>query len=129
MMHRNVLAAGFLSCVLAGVGSVTAIATPAGNGDHYTQSQLKRMAAEAKTPEQFQVLASYYSTQQQHFAQLAADEKAEWARRSQFTQSIEAKYPRPVDSARNLYEYYAYRAAEAATLSEKYAGMATAKQP
>jgi hypothetical protein len=35
-----------------------------------------------------------------------------------------AKYPRPVDSARNLYEYYMYKASEAGTLEAKYSRLA-----
>jgi hypothetical protein len=128
-MKRTLLAAGIMSCVLAGLGGTAAMAASAENGEHYTQAQIKRMAHEAHTPEQYTVLAGYYDQQQKHFAEQAAEEKAEWARRSQYTQSIEAKYPRPVDSARYLYEYYAAKAAEAATLSAKYNQLAAPKAP
>jgi len=37
---------------------------------------------------------------------------------------IMAKYPRPVDSARNLYEYYMTRASEAGMLEAKYTRLA-----
>ena len=53
-------------------------------------------------------------------AMLASDEMAEWARRSQNTTGRAAKYPRPVDSARNRYEYYAHEADEAAFQADKY---------
>ena len=36
-----------------------------------------------------------------------------------------AKYPRPVDSARNLHEYYMYAASEAGTLETTYSRMAS----
>ena len=128
-MKRNLLAAGIMLCVLAGLGSTAAMAASAENGEHYTQAQIKRMAHEAHTPEQYTALAGYYDQQQKHFAEQAAEEKAEWARRSQYAQSIEAKYPRPVESARYLYEYYAAKAAEAATLSAKYSQLAAPKAP
>ncbi len=35
-----------------------------------------------------------------------------------------AKYPRPVDSARNLYEYYLSKAFEAEKLSARYSQLA-----
>ena len=128
-MKRNLLAFGILSCVLAGLGTSVAVASPAQNDTHYTQAQLKRLAREAHTPEQYATLAGYYDLQQKHFSQLAADEKAEWIRRSQFTESIEAKYPRPVDTARNLYEYYTLKTNEAAALSAKYSQLAAPKLP
>jgi hypothetical protein len=70
-------------------------------------------------------LANYYGDRQKDYLQKAADEKIEWARRSQNVTGILAKYPRPVDSARNLYEYYMTRASEAGTLEAKYSRMAT----
>ena len=42
----------------------------------------------------------------------AQSEKAEWDRRSQNTTGISQKYPRPVDSSRNRYEYFTYEAGQ-----------------
>jgi hypothetical protein len=82
------------------------------------------MTRDARTPEQYKNLASTYAKQQAYFLRVAAEEKAEWQRRSQNIVSINAKYPRPVDSARNLYEYYVREASEAGTFSAKYDQMA-----
>jgi len=38
--------------------------------------------------------------------------------------SMAAKYPRPADSARNLYEYYMYKANKAGALEAKYTNLA-----
>jgi hypothetical protein len=119
-VKRNLLAASIVSCVLAGVGVTSAVAAPPVNGIHLTQSEVKKLAREARTPEQYTTLAGYYDQQQREYSQRAAEEKAEWVRRSQFTASIEAKYPRPVDSARYRYEYFTGKASEAAALSARY---------
>jgi hypothetical protein len=73
-------------------------------------SNLHQMIREAHTPQQYQQLASYFKAQQQTMEQKAQVEKAEWQRRSQNTASAAQKYPRPVDSSRNWYEYLAYEA-------------------
>ncbi|WP_263354728.1 hypothetical protein [Acidicapsa acidisoli] len=124
-MKQSSVTACILSLALATLGNAQGTASSKQTGEHYTQSQLKKLVNEAHTPDQYDVLAHYYGNEQQSFLQKAADEKQEWARRSQFTTSISAKYPRPVDSARNLYEYYAYKASEAGVLSEKYLRLAS----
>jgi hypothetical protein len=59
----------------------------------------------------------------------AAEEKKEWERRSQNVTSAAAKYPRPADSSRNLYEYYMYKASKAETLEAKYSQLAAPNAP
>ena len=123
-MTRSLIAAGILSFALAGAGSAQGTASSGEIGTHYTQAQLKQMAREAHTPEQYRALVSYYGTEQKDYLQQAAEEKQEWIRRNQNTMGVAAKYPRPVDSARNLYEYYRYKASEAGELAAKYSQLA-----
>jgi hypothetical protein len=123
-MTRNLIAAGILSMALAGVGRAQGTASSGENGTHYTRAQLKQMAREAHTREQYRALAGSYGKQQKDYLQQAAEEKQEWIRRSQNIMGVAAKYPRPVDSARNLYEYYMYKATEVAELSAKYIRLA-----
>ena len=40
-----------------------------------------------------------------------------------------AKYPRPVDSAKNLYEYYMAEAGDSAKLEAKYSALAAPNAP
>jgi hypothetical protein len=87
------------------------------------------MAREAHTPEQYRALASYYWREQKDYLQQAAEEKHEWIRRSQNIMVVAAKYPRPADSARNLYEYYMCKASEVAELSAKYSRLAAPGTP
>jgi len=63
--------------------------------------------------------------QGKEYSRKAADEKQEWERRSLNTSGINQKYPRPVDSARNLFEYYSYKASEAEGLAAKYTQLAS----
>jgi hypothetical protein len=123
-MKRNLTALFVMSLIVAIVGS--AQTTPSSNtsSTQFTQAQLKKLSKEAGTPGQYAVLASGYSTQQKDYLAQAADEKQEWARRSTNIMLTAAKYPRPVDSAHYLYDYYTYKAGEAGQLAAKYALLA-----
>jgi hypothetical protein len=123
-MRRSFLAVGIMALALSSAGQARGGVSTSSDGDHYSQAALKQMTRDARTPEQYKNLASTYAKQQAYFLRVAAEEKAEWQRRSQNIVSINAKYPRPVDSARNLYEYYVREASEAGTFSAKYDQMA-----
>lgn len=119
-MKNRLFAASILSFALAGVANAQATASSAENGTHYTQAQLKELARDAHTPAQYGALAKFYGNRQNDYLQKAAEEKQLWIQRSQNIVSIAAKYPRPVDSARYLYEYYSTMAAESGQLAAKY---------
>jgi hypothetical protein len=114
---------------LVAVGSAQAPNSSAQPGAQLTKAQVKQLARDAHTPEQYGALARYFGTQQRSFMQQADDEKKEWIRRSQNIVSVAAKYPRPVDSARYLYEYYTYEASEAGQLAAKYDQLASPDSP
>ncbi len=123
-MTRNLFTTSILALALVGVGNALGAASSAETGDHYSQAQLKELTRNAHSPEQYKALAHYYGERQRDYRQLAAEEKAEWERRSHNVMGVQAKYPRPADSARNLYEYYAAKATESETLEAKYTGLA-----
>ncbi len=128
-MTRNLLATCILSLVIAGVGIAQGTASSPETGAHYTQAQLKQLALNAHAPAQYAALANYYGEARSGYLKKAAEEKQEWDRRSQNVTGAAAKYPRPVDSARNLYEYYMYKASEAGTLEAKYSRLAAPSAP
>jgi len=128
-MNRNLLAACFLSLAFVGIGYAQGTASSPETGAHYTHAQLKQLVLNAHAPAQYAALASYFGEQKANYLQQAVGEKMEWERRSQNIMSIAAKYPRPVDSARNLYEYYMYKANEAGTLEAKYRRLAAPSSP
>jgi hypothetical protein len=123
-MKRTLIAGAILSLAFAGVASSQSANTPAANETHYTQAQLKQLLHEAHSPEQYKVLASYFAGRHDYYAQQASEEKQEWVRRSQNVMVVAAKYPRPVDSARYLYEYYLLKATEQGDLAVKYGQLA-----
>jgi hypothetical protein len=106
---------------------------PVASGElvHYSKAELAQLRKEAHTPEQYRALAVYFDQRKRAFQEQANQEKKEWERRSQNVVGPAAKYPRPVDSARNLYEYYDYEADQAGVLQAQYqrlaasAGLAT----
>jgi len=124
MMKKSCCATSILIFALVTVGSTQVAFANAESGEPHTQSQLRQLAREAHTPEQYKALAHYYDDQQKDYLKQAAIEKEEWVRRSQITVSLYAKYPRPADSARNLYEYYVEMASKAGALSAKYSHLA-----
>jgi hypothetical protein len=125
-MKLRLIAAGIVLVGCACIGSAQTASSSSGNNPHYTREQLKQLIREAHTPSQYAALAAYYDGQRQDFQQKAAEEKVEWERRSQNIVSVAAKYPRPVDSARYLYEYYTQEASEAGSLSAKYGRLVSA---
>ena len=118
-MTRNQIAACFLSLAVTGIANAQSTAS-ADSGAKYTQAQVKQLELTANTSSQYRVLAAYYGEQNKSYLQKAAEEKKEWERRSQNVMGVAAKYPRPVDSARNLYEYYMYKASTTGALEAKY---------
>ena len=128
-MVRNLLATCLLSLAFTGIGNAQGSVPVQETGAHYTHAQLKQLVVNAHAPEQYKALASYFGKQHNDDLQQASEEKKEWERRSQNVMGVAAKYPRPVDSARNLYEYYMYKAAEAGALEAKYSRLAAPDAP
>ena len=111
-----------LTIALAFVVGAQSSAQPS-NTARYSKSEIKQMVHDAHTPEQYQALAQYFRSQQLADEQQAQSEKTEWERRSQNVTVSAAKYPRPVDSSRNRYEYYAYEAQQMGQQAEYYEGL------
>jgi len=128
-MKLNLFAACILALALAGEARAQSAAPSAETGTHCTKAQVKELALNAHAPTQYAVLASYYGAQKADYLHQAAEEKKEWERRAQNVTGVAAKYPRPVDSARNLYEYYMYKASKAETLQAKFSQLAVPNAP
>jgi hypothetical protein len=94
----------------------------------YSHAELQKMISEAQSTHQYQALATYYRSQQQAMEQKAQAEKQEWERRSQNTTGISQKYPRPVDSSRNRYEYFAYEADQLGQQAAHYESLTASAQ-
>jgi len=127
-MTRNVFAACILTLAFASIGNAQGAASSP-ETTHYTQAQVKQLERNANAPDQWKIVASYYEERQKSYLQLAAAEKKEWEQRSQNVTGAFAKYPRPSDSARNLYEYYMEKASKAGELDAKYSRLAGLDPP
>jgi UDP-N-acetylglucosamine pyrophosphorylase len=119
-MKLNLLATSLLSIALAGFVSAQGTEVSSDKALLCPHSHLKQMTREAHTQEQYKAIAECYEKLQKYYLQKAAEERQEWARISQNITASAAKYPRPVDSARNRYEYYLSQASKAGELSAKY---------
>jgi hypothetical protein len=64
------------------------------------------MVREARTVQQYTVLANYYQARSRMFKQKAAEAMHLRAERNAVISPVYEKWPRPVDSAHNLYDYY-----------------------
>jgi hypothetical protein len=113
-----------LSLLVVGAVSARGMSVPDDRTITASGSQVKQLAQTAHTPAEFTQLAAYYEVQQKQYSQKAAEQKQEWERRSQTMTGINQKYPRPVDSARHLFEFYTFKASEAKALSTKYTQLA-----
>jgi hypothetical protein len=117
---KHILPIAFASaCLLAQPSYLNAQSNAAGSTP-MSRGELRKLEREATTASQFKLLAAYYRQAEQKFRAKAAEEKIEWQRRSRNITGPSAKPPRPVDSARNLYEYYEYEADHAARLATRY---------
>lgn len=96
------------------------IAAETTNPAHISGPELRRMERQARTPEQYQLVASAYRAQQEYFQQKADAEMHEWIRRMQFVNPVWEKYPRPEDSSRNRYEYFRYEARQLGKKADRY---------
>lgn len=91
---------------------------------NYTKSELNKLVREAHSSEQYRVLAKYFRAQQAKYQQQAQEEKTEWERRSENVTGPAAKFPRPVDSSRNRYEYFNYEAGQMEHRASQYENLA-----
>ena len=126
-MRTGVVILVTLACSCSSLGSLGQSAQNPTATIH-SRAELKQQIAIAHTPEQYRALASYYRQQEGSFRAQQAEEKIVWEQRAQNTTSTAQKYPRPVDSAHYLYDYYAYeadRSAQQATHYERLAGIGT----
>lgn len=89
-----------------------------------SKAEIKKMERDAQTARQYQALSAYFSDRQKWFEEQAQSEKLEWERRSQNTSGVAAKYPRPVDSSKNRYEYFSYEAGQMNQQAAKYQALA-----
>ena len=119
MTTRKSLAVAIVLVILS-LGSGSASATTPGDKPEYTPTQIRKMAREARTVQQFTVLADYYQTQRRIYQRKAGEEMHLWAERSAQITPLSEKWPRPVDSSRNRYEYFEQMADESAALVEHY---------
>jgi hypothetical protein len=106
--------------ILITAANLRASERPTADQPDYTSAQIKKMIREAHTVQQYTVLADYYATRQRMFKRKAAEEMHLWALRSEMVNPLSEKWPRPVDSSRNRYEYYEYEASQAAAQCAKF---------
>lgn len=116
MQSAIACAAGFL------IASVACVGQPTSPG--YSHAELRKMIREAHTAEQYQTLATYFSSQEMSYEQRAAVEKREWLRLRPVYATLNQKYPRPADSSRNWYMYLTYKAQQMDAQATHYEGLA-----
>jgi len=85
----------------------------------YSRGELRQMRREAKTPEQYQTLATYFRGQERLCREKAQSEKEEYERCVN-SPCGSPKSPTRADTARQLHEYYVSEANRMAKLAEHY---------
>ena len=122
-MRRRFVVVGLAAFGLA-AGTVRFAVAETADTPEYTSAQIKTMVREAHAVEQYTVLADYYAALEHRYKQKAIDQMHLWRERSEMFTPLSEKWPRPVDSARNLHDYYQYKAAHSAALQGKYRRLA-----
>jgi hypothetical protein len=117
-MNRLVVAIAILM-ISSPVSVVYANATTS-NQEVCPDTQMTKLAREAHTGEQYSVLADCYAARQRMFRRKASEEMHLWAVRNAMINPLSEKWPRPVDSARNLHDYYEYKASQAARMQAMF---------
>jgi hypothetical protein len=107
-----------LVSIVLSLGSVVSLAQSGHISKQYSRAELRQQIQSAHNPQQYQTLANYFRQQQKSFQAKASAEKLVWDARAQNASGN--KYPRPVDSARYLYEYYSYDADRTGKLADHY---------
>lgn len=97
-------------------------------GTEYSRAELQSMIRAAHSTQQYQALATYFRSRQDALEKQAAAEKVELDRRSQITAAAFQKYPRPVDSSRNRYEYFTYEANQMGQQAAHYESLSSNPQ-
>jgi hypothetical protein len=117
-MNRKLIAVATLVLI----ASVTGIAQP--SPTQLSRHELHNLMQNAHDAAQYKQLADYFRQQEAQYRAQAAAELIERNRRAQYTMGTAQKYPRPVDSAQNLYESYLYQANQAAAQAQHYEQLA-----
>jgi hypothetical protein len=117
MKYKLIAVAGLALTV-----SLAGIAQPA--PAQISRQELHSLIRNAHDAAGYRQLASYYRQQETQYRAQATAELAERNRRAQNTMGSAQKYPRPVDSAQNLYESYQYQADHAAAQAQHYEQLA-----
>jgi hypothetical protein len=120
MRIKDFIAMSVVSCALVSAGSAQVSRNLDQDQELHTQAQFNQLTREANTPEQYQAQAADYANQRKYFLAQAAAEKAEWERRSQNVMGAFAKYPRPMDSVKYLYESFVEKANKAGSRFAEY---------
>jgi hypothetical protein len=122
-MKMKVQIAAALAAFALAAGCAFAESSP-----NLSRGELKNMMRTAHTADQYASLASYFKWREEEYQQRASGELVEWDRRSQFVGGIEEKFPRPVDSSRNRYEYFTFEAGQMSRKAAFYENLAEKAQ-
>ena len=105
-MTRSIFTAVLLSMALPLAGMAQSAPQSASATAPLSAQELHSLIKSANSSAQYKQLAGYFYQRETDYRAKAAAEKIEMDRRSQVNAALYQKYPRPVDSARSLYESY-----------------------
>lgn len=109
-------------------GAINIAHSDSAPSSRYSKAEIKQMERNAHTTQQYHTLSAYFSDRERWFEQQAQSEKQEWERRSMNSSGPAAKFPRPVDSSKNRYEYFTYEASQMNQQAAKYQTLADRSQ-
>jgi hypothetical protein len=129
IMNRTRFIAAILSLAFPLAGMAQPTTQPANVATPMSSREAQSLMKSAHSSAQYKQLAEYFNEREAEYRAKAAAEKIERDRRAQVNAGLYQKYPRPVDSAQNLYESYVAEADSAAQQAHRYAELAATEAP
>jgi hypothetical protein len=127
-MNRRPIIVATLSLALPFAGIAQSTVQPASLTAPMSSREAHSLMKSAHSAAQYRQLASYFHQREAKYRAEAASELIERDQRAQINRGMAQKYPRPVDSAQNLYESYVSSADGAALQAEHYDELAAAQE-
>jgi hypothetical protein len=119
-MNRTLIVVTLFSLTSSLAGTAQTTMQTAGVTAPMSSHDVQNLIRSAHSVAQYKELAQYFHQREADYRAEAAAAKIERDRRAEVNAGLYQKYPRPVDSAQNLYESYVADANTAALQARRY---------
>ena len=119
-MNRILIAVATLSLACTFAGAAQPNAQTVAPAHTMSTQEAKSLMKTAHDSVQYAALADYFKQKEQTYSMKRDAMFQLWSTRAKAVAVNQNKYPRPVDSAHSLYDYYSYETNQAAAQAQRY---------